>query len=132
MPAFKNAALHSCRSRGRLFMKKITAYMAKYKWRYIIGTVSLLIAVVIDNITPQVTKRIVDDVIGKGNTDILLPCLGIILAVTLGRTFFQYTKEYNFDMCGCGVATDLRKDLFRHVQGLSVDYFDETNTGEIM
>ncbi len=113
-------------------MKKITAYMAKYKWRYIFGTVSLLIAVVIENITPQVTKRIVDEVIEKGNLDILLPSLGIILAVTLGRTFFQYTKEYNFDMCGCGVATDLRKDLFRHVQGLSVDYFDETNTGEIM
>ena len=113
-------------------MKKLTQYMAKYRWRYIIGTLSLLIAVVIDNITPQVTKKIVDEVIGEGNVDVLLPCLGAILLITLGRTVFQYTKEYNFDMCGCGVATDMRHDMFEHVQKLSVNYFDKTNTGEIM
>ena len=113
-------------------MKKLTTYMARYKWRYIIGTLSLLISVSIDNITPQLTKRIVDDVMGEGKMDILVPCLLGILAITLGRTVFQYTKEYNFDMCGCGVATDLRRDLFDHVQSLSVSYFDTTNTGEIM
>ncbi len=113
-------------------MKKLTTYMARYKWRYIIGTLSLLISVSIDNITPQLTKRIVDDVMGEGKMDILVPCLLGILAITLGRTVFQFTKEYNFDMCGCGVATDLRRDLFDHVQSLSVSYFDTTNTGEIM
>lgn len=113
-------------------MKKISTYMGRYWWRYLIGTVSLVLSVVLDNCSPQVTKRIIDDVIGNGKTELLFTCLGAFLVITLGRTVFQFAKEYNFDMAGASVAKDMRNDLFRHVQTLSMGYFDSTNTGEIM
>lgn len=45
---------------------------------------------------------------------------------------FGYTKEFTFDRIGSSIATDMRKDLFSHIQSLSADYFDKTNTGELM
>ena len=41
-------------------------------------------------------------------------------------------KEYTFDKNGIRISADMRRDLFRHVQGLSADFFDRTNTGELM
>lgn len=113
-------------------MKKLTTYMRRYWWRYVIGTVSLVLSVTLDNLSPQVTRVLVDEVIGKDKMELLFTCLGGFLIITLGRTIFQYTKEYNFDMAGASVARDLRNDLFSHVQTLSMGYFDSTNTGEIM
>lgn len=54
------------------------------------------------------------------------------LGVGIGRCVFQYVKEYTFDKNGIRISADMRRDLFRHVQGLSADFFDRTNTGELM
>ncbi|MCQ2537521.1 MAG: ABC transporter ATP-binding protein/permease [Lachnospiraceae bacterium] len=113
-------------------MKKLTTYMRRYWWRYLIGVVSLVLAVVLDNLNPQVTRVVVDDVMVGGNMNVLLPCLGAFLVITLGRTVFQFTKEYNCDMAGASISRDIRNDLFKHVQKLSMGFFDGTNTGEIM
>ncbi len=54
------------------------------------------------------------------------------LGIGLGRCIFQYMKEYTFDKNGSRISGDMRRDLFRHIQSLSADFFDRTNTGELM
>ena len=44
----------------------------------------------------------------------------------------QYTKEILFDKIGSSIACNLRIDLFEYIQNLSADFFDRTNTGELM
>ena len=85
-----------------------------------------------DMIYPQITRKIIDDVIIGGNTEILTSLLiGIIVAAII-RGFFRYGEEFTFDCVGSKVGSDIRKDLFHKIQGLSMDYFDKTNTGELM
>ena len=92
----------------------------------------MVLSVICDAIGPQLTARIFDDVIKGGNT-VILPTLLIGLCLTgVGRAFGGYFKEYTFDMVGCSVGSKVRKDLFNHIQTLSLDYFDKTNTGELM
>lgn len=83
-------------------------------------------------LSPQITKRIIDDVIGKGNLGLLTPLLLAILFIGLGRAVFQYLKELTFDRVSVNISANIRRDLFRHVQSLSLNYFDKTNTGELM
>lgn len=92
----------------------------------------MVIAVSLDMVSPQLTKHIIDDVIVGGRIEILKYLLGGILIVGAGRCVFGYTKEFTFDRIGSSIATDMRKDLFSHIQSLSADYFDKTNTGELM
>lgn len=106
---------------------------AKRKWKRLVFAVfCMVMAIILDMYYPQVTKQIIDDVITGGNMAILPRLLVTILIIGVGRAFFAYFEEYTFDTVGCSVGSDLRKDLFRHIQSLSMDYFDKTNTGELM
>ena len=113
-------------------MKKISAYIWEYKAPYLLAILSLLIAVTLDMLSPRLSARVVDDVIVGGNIGELKYLLLGFLGIGLGRCIFQYVKEYTFDKNGVRISGDMRRDLFRHIQGLSADFFDRTNTGELM
>lgn len=113
-------------------MKKISSYIWEYKIPYLIAIASLLIAVTLDMLSPRLTARVVDDVIVGGNIGELKYLLLGFLGIGLGRCVFQYVKEYTFDKNGAKISGDMRRDLFRHIQGLSADFFDRNNTGELM
>ena len=113
-------------------MKKLSTYIWEYRIPYLIAVVSILIAVTLDMMAPRLTARVVDDVIVGGNIGELKYLLLGFLGIGLGRCVFQYVKEYTFDKNGVRISGDMRRDLFRHIQGLSADFFDRTNTGELM
>ena len=113
-------------------MKKISGYLWKHKFIYLFAVLSMLISVSLDLYAPQLTKRIVDEVIIGGETEKLKYLLLGIFCIGTGRFIFQYTKEFLFDYGASSISSKMRKDLFRHIQGLSADFFDRTNTGELM
>ena len=113
-------------------MKKLSSYIWEYKVPYLSAIASLLIAVTLDMMGPRLTARVVDDVIVGGNIGELKYLLFGFLGIGLGRCVFQYVKEYTFDKNGTKISGDMRRDLFRHIQGLSADFFDRNNTGELM
>ena len=113
-------------------MKKISTYILKYKFKYLLAIVSMIISVTLDLMAPQFTKHIIDDVIVGGQMSKLKVLLLGIFAIGIGRCVFQYVKEYTFDCLGSDIASSMRKDLFVHTQSLSEDFFDKTDTGELM
>ena len=117
---------------GGNVLKKLHTYIWEHKWGYLLAVSSLLIAVSLDLMSPQFTKHIVDDVIVGGDIPKLKWLLLGILGIGVGRCIFQYVKEYMFDYLGSTIASDMRKNLFRHIQSLSSEFFDRTGTGELM
>lgn len=113
-------------------MKKLKTYMVRYWHLYLLGTVCMVAAIGLDMMTPQITKRIIDDVIVGGQMNLLMRLLLGVLGIGFGRAVLCYLKEFTFDRVGALIGTDMRKDLFRHIQTLSMDFFDRHNTGELM
>ena len=113
-------------------MKRIRDYIWENKISYLCAVAALLIAVTLDMMAPRLTARMVDNVIIGGKMEELKFLLLGFLGIGLGRCIFQYVKEYTFDKTGSKIASQMRKDLFVHVQSLSADFFDRTNTGELM
>ena len=113
-------------------MKKISTYIWEHKLAFSFAILSLVISVSLDMLSPQLTRHIVDDVILGDQADLLAPLLLGILGVGIGRCIFQYTKEYTFDITGSAISSQIRRDLFRHIQSLSAEFFDRTGTGELM
>lgn len=112
--------------------KKLSTYIWEQRFRYLFAAFCLVMGVSLDLISPQLTKRIIDDVIVGGQLEKLNFLLAGILTVGVGRFFFQYFKEYTFDITGIRIAAKMRRHLFDHIQSLSADFFDRTNTGELM
>lgn len=113
-------------------MKKIIGYIKKYWYAYLIAILLLFCSVFLDMLSPKVTQSILDDVIAGGRIELLTSLLLTVLLIGVGRAICQYFKELIFDLTSSRISSSLRKDLFKHIQGLSVNYFDKTNTGELM
>jgi ATP-binding cassette subfamily B protein len=113
-------------------MNKLSYYLKKYWYAYAFGLLCTVVAVSLDMVSPQITKRIIDDVIVDRQVDLLPTLLTMILVIGLGRAVFAYFKELTFDTISSKIASRLRKRLFVHIQGLSTSFFDENNTGELM
>ena len=114
------------------FMKKLHTYIGHYWYGYLFAICSMIIATGLDMVYPQITQRIVDEVIIGGKMEMLTGLLVGIVAVGIGRCIFGYCKEFSFDVLSSKIGAQIRKDLFRHIQTLSMNYFDNTNTGELM
>jgi ATP-binding cassette subfamily B protein len=113
-------------------MKKISKYVLKYWFAYLLAIACIVIAVSLDMLSPQVTKRIFDNVIIGGDLDLLPRLLIMIFIIGIGRCIFQYLKELIFDLVSSRISLNIRKDLFNHIQSLSLNFFDKNNTGELM
>ena len=113
-------------------MTSLFTYLKKYSWMYLIAILSMIISVSLDMLSPQLTRIMIDDVIIAGNAGLFLSLLLGMAGIGIGRCIFQYIKEYLFDKSGSQIATEMRIELFEHIQSLSADFFDKNNTGELM
>lgn len=112
--------------------QKLLPYISEQKFIYLFAIISMVISVSLDLLSPQLTRHIIDDVIIGGETDMLMFLLLGILTVGVGKCIFQYIKEYFFDVAGIKITAKMRHSLFDHIQSLSANFFDKTNTGELM
>lgn len=113
-------------------MKKLLKYIARYWYAYVFAIACMVTAIILDMLYPMITRSIVDDVIIDGKMELLGGLLAAIFIIGIGRAIGGYFKEFTFDVVSVKIASRLRKDLFSHIESLSMDYFDDTNTGELM
>ena len=113
-------------------MRKLSSYIGRYWYGYVFAVASMVTAIALDMLYTKITQKIVDDVILGGQMEILTKLLTGIVLVGIGRSIFGYCKEFTFDFLSSKIGAEMRKDLFNHIQTLSMRYFDDTNTGELM
>lgn len=113
-------------------MKKLRSYVLPFWKSYLFATVSLILAILLEMLTPQITKSIINEVFVGGDFSRFGLLLAALVIMGLGRSVFGYFKEFTFDRNSQTIGTEMRKDLFAHIQTLSMDFFDNTNTGELM
>lgn len=113
-------------------MKKLRRYVLPYWKSYVFAIVSLILAILLEMLTPQITRIIVNESFVGGDFSRFGFLLVALVVLGIGRSLFGYCKEYTFDRNSQTIGTEMRKDLFAHLQTLSMDYFDNTNTGELM
>ena len=113
-------------------MKKLHTYIGRYWYGYVFAIFCMVMAIALDMLYPVITESIIDDVIMDGKTELLTQLLVGIAFAGVGRAIFGYFKEFSFDKLSSTIGSQMRKDLFAHVQSLSMNYFADTNTGELM
>lgn len=113
-------------------MKKVRKYILKYWYAYVVVYSAMIIGIVLDMLYPMIAKVMVDDVIRGSRLELLSKLLIAIILIGIGRAIAGYIKEFTVDVVSAKISSHLRKDLFNHIQNLSMDYFEETNTGKLM
>ena len=81
-------------------MKKLRTYLMRYWYLYLFGMICMIAAIVLDMITPQITRRIIDEVIVGGQMQLLMKFLMGVLGIGLAGAVLQYLQEFTWDSGG--------------------------------
>jgi len=111
---------------------RVFRYVRRYP-ALALGTLGCAIAgTLLVVVFPAITQLIVDDVIRGNKPHLLLPYIAIGLAAFIGQdglNALRIVLNNSFEQL---VIYDLRSDLYAHIQGLSLSWFDNRATGDIM
>ncbi|MBM3991454.1 MAG: ABC transporter ATP-binding protein [Planctomycetes bacterium] len=112
--------------------REMRRLLHEHRRRLALGLALLLVNRLVGLVLPATSKLLIDDVIGKGKDELLVP-----LAVAGGiATLVQAASGYSLSQV-LGVAAqrainDMRKRVQAHVGRLSVRYYDSTQTGVLI
>jgi ABC-type multidrug transport system fused ATPase/permease subunit len=113
-------------------IRRVAGYLKPYPWMAA-GTIGFaLLSLACSFAYPLLTKRVIDDVIGKSRADQLAPVmLGLIGAFFLRDLFNSLRLRLNntFEQ---NVIYDMRREVYAMLQRLPVNYFDQRSSGDLM
>ena len=81
---------------------------------------------------PWVMKIIIDKALGGSDLSLLYVLLGGIVVLYWTRAFFWYTSNYFTNYPVLRMLFDLRVKLFKHLQSLSLRFYQEYRTGKLI
>ena len=111
---------------------RFTAYLRPYRGR-MIAAVLLVMAVAATNLTMLwVVRQFVDHVLVQQNPSALTTAVMQLALLFLAQGFFAMGHSYLTASIGQHIVTDLRTQLFGHLQTLSLSFFARRRTGELM
>jgi len=113
-------------------LKKFLSYY-KNHWKLFTATLSSAVLMSgLDLIYPMFIQQLIDEHFPARNLNMMIR-ISLILLVIYGLRFvFQYIVHYWGHVVGIRMETDMRSDLFTHLQKLSFKFFDNNKVGYLM
>src|SRR3954470_21068159 len=103
-----------------------------YRVRTALSVISLLAATATALLPPLLAKYAVDDAIGKNELGKLWWIVGAFVLAGLLNWAMSYVQTYLTGWVGERILADLRIRLFRHLQRLSLGFYERTRAGVII
>jgi ATP-binding cassette subfamily B multidrug efflux pump len=113
-------------------LRPLRPYLARYKGRYAVGFVCLLISQTVGVLVPLIIKAGIDDIARSAALRRLLMVVSLLATVAIIKAVFQFWMRWILIGISRDVEYDLRNDLFRHLMRLSARYYTEHRTGDLM
>ncbi len=83
-------------------------------------------------VLPGSTKYLIDNVMNKGQLNLLPIIVGVVVAATILQGLTSYALTQLLSKAGQRLITDLRMQVQSHIGRLSVSFFDENRTGTLV
>lgn len=111
---------------------RLLKYVKPYSFRVAVAIFCIIMAATANLYVPWIIRDVIDDVLTTKNMTMLNLIAGGIIMVFLLRGIFFYGQTYLMSFVGQRVIIDIREALYRHLQRLSLSYFETRRTGAIM
>lgn len=69
--------------------------------------------------------------VGQGNVDAIAQVAGFAALIFLGQKLAQYGQDTLMAKAALAITLELRKNVYAHLQTLSLDYFETAKTGDL-
>ncbi|MGM0873195.1 MAG: ABC transporter ATP-binding protein [Bacillota bacterium] len=113
-------------------IRRFYSYYIPHKKLFMLDFSSAIIVAILELAFPLAVQWFIDSLLPSENwSAITSVSIGLLLLYIIS-TFLQFIVNYWGHMLGINIETDMRKQLFQHVQKQSFHFFDNTKTGNIM
>jgi ATP-binding cassette subfamily B protein len=116
----------------RVLFNRMMGYITRHRRESMLLIVAVIASTGINLLPPYMFTLAIDRYIGNLDT-YGLALIGIAFVVVYALTFVtQATQRYIINWLGAKLAYDVRLDLFRHLQELSLDFYAKREVGSIV
>ena len=105
---------------------------APYRARTLLAVISLLVATVTALLPPLLAKLAIDDGINGGDVGALTLYIALFLVAGLANLLASMAQTYFTGWTGERILADLRNKLFRHLQRLSLGFYERNRAGVVI
>lgn len=111
----------------------IFQYIKKHRAHYIAGIITLLIVDTANIFIPRLTGKITDGLTDRTmDWNGVASCLTGIFLLGLTLTIGRFLWRYFLFGSARRIENELRKEMFRHLERMDVEYYNEHKTGDLM
>lgn len=113
-------------------LKRFFSYYRPYKRLFLLDFTCAVIAGVLELAFPVVVNQVIDQIMPQNNFRLItLAALGLLFFYVI-NTIFQYVVVYFGHKLGVNIETDMRRELYHHLQTQSFEYYDNQKTGKLI
>lgn len=113
-------------------IKRFIRYYRPHKKLFILDFACAVLVGLMELGFPLAVSWFIDDLLPKGNWSTIISVSIGLLVLYLMSSGMQFVVNYWGHKLGINIETDMRRELFNHVQRQSFRFFDNTKTGHIM
>ena len=117
---------------GPVQWRRMISYLRPYTARLIVAIIALTVSAGLSLVFPWVIQNVIDSVLQDSNVNLLDQITLLLLAVFLLRSVTSLVETYNVNYVGERIVFDLRRDVYAHLQKLSLQFFIERRVGELV
>ncbi|MBQ5591989.1 MAG: ABC transporter ATP-binding protein [Clostridia bacterium] len=113
-------------------LKRFLTYYKPHKKMFALDMIASLLISVIGMVYPVVTNKMLNEYIPQKMYTTTVIAGVIVLALYIIRMLLRYFVQYYGHVIGVHMQSQMRKDLFAHLEKLPFRFFDNNETGKIM
>lgn len=111
---------------------KMTSFFAPYKKELIVGPFCKLVEAVFELLIPLIMAEIIDKGIALADWKFVLKYSGLIVLTCTSGLCFSLVCQIFASRCSQSYGTDVRNALFKHINALSSEQFDDFGTPSLL
>ena len=113
-------------------IKTLIRYFKPHRKLFFLDMVCAVLASLIELSFPVISRKAMYDMLPNKAFQTFFTVMTIVAVAYLLRALCYYVMTYWGHTFGIRVETDMRADLFRHLQQLDFDFYDRNRTGSLM
>jgi len=113
-------------------IRRFFRFYAPYKGLFLLDFSCAIIAGLLELAFPIAVNVFIDDLLPTSEWGFIIWASFGLLALYILNTVLMYVVTYWGHMLGINIETDMRRQLFAHIQKLSFRFFDNTKTGHLI
>ena len=115
-------------------IKRVMPYFKKYKFILMFDLFCAALTTLTDMVLPMILRRLTNAGLGTYSLtrEMIYRMAALLLVIKIIDLLAGYYMTKTGHIMGAKIETDMRYDVFQHLQKLSDSYFNETKVGQIM